>query len=179
MRDPFCSLSPQTQQLLRWLLIRASLLLNGGASAQLPVVNWPVQAVTQEGGGVGSSTDQICFILKADQELSSLSIPDQAVTKCPSCKPRHNEQRTVLPYGYFFFFFFNRRSRKYKTTAPEKKNKIKWCIEKRPRSLHREGSEQNAHRRGRSACEEINMIRLKPKWLITGSNYRNWALREK
>lgn len=80
---------------------------------------------------MGSSTDQICFILKADQELSSLSIPDQAVTKCPSCKPRHNEQRTVLPYGYFFFFFFLPAKQKIQDDCTRKnKNKLNDALKK-------------------------------------------------
>lgn len=37
---------PQTQQVVHWLVIWTSLLLNGGTSAQLPLVNWLVQAVT-------------------------------------------------------------------------------------------------------------------------------------
>lgn len=52
----------QTQQVVHQPVIRTSLLLNGGTSAQLPAVNWLVQAVTRGGG---SCTDQICFILKA------------------------------------------------------------------------------------------------------------------
>lgn len=60
----FTSIFPLSLSLkvLYWLVIRSCALLNGSTSAQLPAVNWLVQAVTRGGG---SCSDQICFILKA------------------------------------------------------------------------------------------------------------------
>lgn len=60
-------LHPQTQQVVHRLVIRTSLLLNGGTSAQLPVVNWLVQAVTQGGGWELHWSDLLYF--KSTQPL--------------------------------------------------------------------------------------------------------------